>query len=176
MILFETERLVVKRFIPADTEHFFEVNGSSQVMQYIRPAKSRVESDAFLHENIRFYKDDSLLGRFAVFARETGTFVGTFSYLYLSDQTGFHIGYALVPNAWNQGYATELVRAGVPYFFGHTSHDQLFAITVAENTASQHVLRKTGFSYKGQSIEDGKPLEVFYINRSLQTEASFQQA
>lgn len=174
MILFKTHRLVVKRFTDKDADLFFQVNGSPEVMQHIRPAKSRKESDEFLQDNIRFYRDDSLLGRYAVFTRR-GNFVGTFSYLYLSGEADFHIGYALVPSAWNRGYATELVRAGVPYFFAHTPYPSLFAITIAENTASQKVLLKAGFVYKGQSGEGSHPLELFYINRNLDGNGQIEQ-
>jgi ribosomal-protein-alanine N-acetyltransferase len=167
MILFETERLVVRRFKASDSELFFQVNGNPEVMHFIRPAKSREDCDAFFRENLSFYLDHSLLGRFAVFTKTGEEFVGTFAYLYLSGEADFHLGYALLPTAWNRGYATELVRTGVPHFFANTSHPSIFAITSTENIASQRVLLKAGFGYRGQSDEAGGPVEVFYINRNL---------
>lgn len=169
MVIFETERLVVRRFGPEDRELFFQVNGSPEVMHFIRPPKSREESDAFFRENLDFYLDHSLLGRFAVFAKNDGAFVGTFSYLYLSGEADFHLGYALVPGAWNKGYATELVRTGIPYFFENTPHPVVHAIVSPENHASQNVLKKTGFLYKERSEQAGSPVDVFYINRNLGT-------
>ena len=167
MVIFETERMIVKRFTATDGELFFQINGNADVVHFIRPVKSRAESDAFLQENIHFYLDTSCLGRFAVFAKRDGSFLGTFSYLYLSGDNNFHLGYALVPGAWGQGYATELVCAGVPYFFQQTDKPAVFAITSAANTASQKVLRKAGFQYQGQVEEHGQLLELFCINRNL---------
>lgn len=165
MVVFETERTIVKRFKTADGELFFQVNGNPEVMQFIRPVKNREESDVFLHENLKLYQDGSSLGRFAVFAKDGGAFLGTFSFLYLAGENDFHLGYALLPEAWNQGFATELVRSGIVHFFDQTNKPAIFAITVAENIASQKVLLKAGFQYKGPVEENGKLLELFYINR-----------
>jgi ribosomal-protein-alanine N-acetyltransferase len=165
MVLFQTGRLTVQRFTAEDGDLFYRVNGSTEVMQFIRPVKNREASDTFLQENIRFYQDGSTLGRYAVFEKATGAFVGTFSFLYMSGEADFHLGYALLPEAWGNGYATELVRTGISYFFEKTDKPAVFAITVAENIASQQVLIKSGFSYKGQTEENGRTLELFYINR-----------
>jgi ribosomal-protein-alanine N-acetyltransferase len=167
MVLFETERTVVKRFTAADSELFFQINGNPDVVHFIRPVKSWEESNIFLQENLNFYLDSSCLGRYAVFTKEDNRFLGTFSFLYLSGEADFHLGYALVPGAWGQGYATELVRSGIPYFFQRTDKATVFAITSAANIASQRVLLKAGFLYKGQVEEHGETLELFYINRNL---------
>jgi len=166
MILFETERLSVRRFTVIDAEYFFLINGDPQVMHYIRPVKNRQESDAFLQGNINFYQDHSVLGRFAVFEKGSASFLGTFSFLYLSGEADFHLGYALLPEAWGKGFATELVRCGITYFFAQTNKKQVFAITDPANLPSQRVLLKSGFSKKGQMLEKGKILELFSVSRN----------
>lgn len=166
MILFETERLIIRRFSADDTERFFLLNSNVEAMQFIRPVKSREESDSFLSENLNFYLDSSLLGRFAVLEKVRGSFVGTFSFLYLSGEADFHLGYALLPKAWGKGFATELVRSGLTYFFDNSNKKEIFAITDSANQASQRVLLKSGFQKKGQVAEGGKTLELFIINRA----------
>src|SRR5207249_6893647 len=54
MIIFETERLVVRRFSENDHDNFFSVNGSEEVMRYIRPAKTKEECDEFLLQVIAY--------------------------------------------------------------------------------------------------------------------------
>lgn len=167
MVLFKTKRMLVKRFTKEDAGYFFLVNGNADVMRYIRPVKNREESDAFLEENLNFYQDGSTLGRYAVFLKETAHFLGTFSFLYLSGEANFHIGYALIPEAWGKGYATELVQSGTHYFFEHTTKPAIFAITESENRASQQVLLKAGYLQKGQVEDYGKTLDMFFISREL---------
>ena len=84
--------------------------------------------------------------------------------LYLSGEDNFHLGYALMPNAWGKGFATELVKAGAPYFFEQTGKHELFAITSSGNTASQQVLLKSGFHRKGDVIQSGETLDLFVAN------------
>ncbi|MBV9988424.1 MAG: GNAT family N-acetyltransferase [Chitinophagaceae bacterium] len=166
MILFETERMIVRRFTPADGDDFFALNGNADAMHFIRPAKNRADSDAFLQDNLNLYLDGSMLGRFAVYHKTNGNFLGTFSFLYLSGEANYHIGYALVPEAWGQGYATELVKTGTPYFFAGTDHARLFAITHPDNKPSQQVLLKNGYRQEGQMTEGDKIVEIFIIDRS----------
>jgi ribosomal-protein-alanine N-acetyltransferase len=166
MVLFETDRTIVKRFTAADAEFFFQVNGDPDIMRFIRKPKNREESDLFLQENINFYQDGSTLGRYAVFEKGSEKFLGTFSFLYMSGDADFHLGYALIPEAWGKGFATELTRAGITYFFNQTEKPVIFAITEAANDASQAVLLKAGFIKKSQTEENGKTVDMFYITRS----------
>lgn len=165
MDLFTTNRTRVRRFTHGDQESFFSINGDPQVMEYIRPAKSREDCDIFFLENLFFYREGSLLGRYAVEDKVSGRFLGTFSFLYLSGDADYHIGYALLPACWGQGYATELVLEGIRYFFDHTQHPQLFAITRANHLLSQKVLERSGFGYRGLQEENGEQLSLFYIER-----------
>ena len=160
MLLFETERLLVRRFTADDAESFFRFNSHPEVMRYIRPVKNREECDAFLQENLNLYQDGSVLGRYMVTEKTTGDFIGSFSLLYMSGSDDIHIGYGLMPENWNRGYAVELLKSGVNYFFANTERKILFAITEPANTASQKVLEKAGFTLKGPVKQD-KLLDVF---------------
>ena len=166
MLLFETDRLLVKRFTTGDAETFYQINSNPDTMRFIRPVKNRDESDQFLQENLQFYLDGSVLGRFAVINKLTNSIIGTFSFLYLSGDADFHLGYALLPEVWGKGYATELVGKGICYFFQKTTHPTVYAITESENEASRQVLLKSGFQLNGLKEEYGKLLELFYLNRS----------
>jgi [ribosomal protein S5]-alanine N-acetyltransferase len=165
MLLFETTRMQVRGFSENDGDLFFAVNGNAQVMRFIRPVKSRSESDAFLEENIKLYSNGAILGRYAVFHKPDGRFIGTFSFLYLDGKVDYHIGYAFLPENWGRGLATELVTAGVDYFFSHTDAKQIFGITETANIASQQVLQKTGFELVGQVLEGAKTLDLYCRRR-----------
>lgn len=165
MLLFETERMFVRRFAESDAGDFFRVNGDEQVVRFIRPVKNRMESDAFLADNLRLYRDGSCLGRFAVFEKNGQSFLGIFSLLSLGGEADCHIGFALVPEAWGKGYATELLQAGADYFFRQTGRSVVFAITDKANTKSQKVLLKANFIPKGQMVEKGRMLNLFCLNR-----------
>jgi ribosomal-protein-alanine N-acetyltransferase len=150
LLIFETERLTVRQYHQNDADDFFRFSGNSDVMRYIRPVISRGESDSFLLENIKLYDTYPGTGRWAALEKATGGYVGSFSILVMdAEKNQLHIGYALLPEYWGKGYATELLKTGISYFFANHKGDELFAITQIPNTASQHVLLKAGFTYKG---------------------------
>ncbi len=167
MNLFETARLIVRRLTANDAEAFFLLNSIEEIVRFIRPAMNRKESDDFLAENINLYKDDSLPGRFYVEEKESGNCVGTFSFLYLDGEANYHIGYALMPDAWGKGYASELVQTGTGYFFARGNYPALFAITQPENTGSQKVLYKAGYKLLGNYLKNNRLLHLFSLSRPL---------
>lgn len=162
---FETDRLLVRQFTPEDANDFFLFNSSQQVMQYIRPVKTKEESDAFLEENFNLYLDGFPYGRMYVADKLSGAFVGTFSLLYLDGEADYHIGYALMPDYWRKGYASELVKFGTAIFFERTNHSSLFAITQPENKASEMVLLKNGFELTGDFLLNDETLHKFTLTR-----------
>jgi RimJ/RimL family protein N-acetyltransferase len=136
-------------------------------MQYIRPVKTRAESDAFLEENFNLYLDGFPYGRMMVLDKRTDAFIGTFSILYLDGEADYHIGYALMPEYWGKGYASELVKFGSAIFFERTHHVNLFAITQPENIASEKVLLKNSFTLSGDFLLDNKKLNKFSLTRTV---------
>jgi RimJ/RimL family protein N-acetyltransferase len=163
---FETERLLVRQFDPSDALDFFNFNSNPAVVKYIRPIKSREASDAFLKENFNLYVPGFPFGRMCVVDKITGVFVGSFSILYLNGEANYHIGYALMPEFWGMGLATELVIEGSKRYFQRTFHQTLFAITDPENQASMAVLNKCGFNLSGDYLLEGKKLCLFTLTRT----------
>lgn len=168
MIIFETERLIVREFTKADKAWFFMVNGNEDVMRYIRKALTQEESDNFLNANVEFYVQHPKLGRWCIVEKDQGRFVGTFALIFLpfkEENSNVQIGYALLPEAWGIGYATELTRAGIDYFFKNHASNELHAITTLKNLASQKVLLKCGFTQSGIKKDGEEIVQRFLIKK-----------
>ena len=163
---FETDRLLVRQFTTEDADAFFLFNSSEQVMQFIRPVKNRLDSDAFLEENLNLYLEGFPYGRMLVADKHTKEFIGTYSILYLDGEADYHIGYALMPRYWGKGYASELVKFGTALFFERTNHRALFAITEPENKPSEKVLLNNNFTLSGTFHLDDKCLNKFSLTRT----------
>ena len=167
MTIFSTNQLIVSRFDTTREADFFAINSHPEVMRYIRPIKTKEECQSFLLENIKLYKDGSVIGRYHVAEKTTHRFVGMFSILMMPDRDAFHIGYALMPWAQGKGWAKELVFNGVQWFFDHSNQKQVFAITEPENIASGFVLLKTGFLKMESIAQKDKTLDVYCMNRNV---------
>ncbi len=59
------------------------------------------------------------------------------------------VGYILKKSAWGKGYATEACKRLLRFAFERTQLADVVAVTHPENTASQHVLRKSGLVDEG---------------------------
>ena len=166
MIIFQTERLIVRQYdFETDTENFFSLNGDDDVMRYIRATKTKEECDVFLKKAINAYKINPLIGRWAADEKATGKFVGSFAIIPIEGSEDIQLGYALLKENWGKGFASELTKAGLDYYFKSTNDDHIYAIAEKDNIASHNVLLKNSFVPDGTKIDDGKELLKFIYRK-----------
>ena len=161
MTIFSTTNFIVRQFTIEDADNFYFLNSNPEVLRYIRPIKTKKECNAFLNEQLQEYKSQPSMGRWLVADKSTNHFIGTFSILFMQGDVDYHIGYALMPNHWGKGYATDLLQQGVKYFCKNFTSKQLFAITQKENIASEKVLDKVGFKLCGSITRVDEVLNLF---------------
>jgi ribosomal-protein-alanine N-acetyltransferase len=167
--IFETERLIVRQYeFDIDADNFFLLNSDEDVMRYIRATKSREECDAFLKKIIETYKINPLMGRWAANEKSTGKFVGSFAIIPIEDSKDIQLGYAFLKENWGKGFASELTRAALDYYFKNTKADHIYAIAEEGNIASHKVLFKNGFISDGKTKDAGKELLKFIYKRADQ--------
>ena len=163
-IVFETERLIVRKYTDADEENFYRLNSDPEVVRYIREPKSREECRRFLNENITFYQQQPLMGRWALMQKQPELFIGSFAIIPVEKSADIQLGYALLKEYWGQGYATEITRAGLIYAKDVMKLDSIVGITEAPNIASQKVLLNCGFELDETKVEKGKEI-LCYVKR-----------
>jgi len=176
--IFETARLIVKPYTENDKEFFFALNGNADVVRYIRAVKTREQCDQFLLEIVAAANATPLYGRWAVHEKNSGEFVGSFAVIPVENSDQMQMGYALLPQHWGKGYATELTKEGLHYVFAKTPLQIIYGYTEKPNTPSQKVLLKCGFRYVSNKIEAGREIVEFVLSKkdhaminSLQKEA-----
>ncbi len=83
------------------------------------------------------------------------------------------MGYALAPEVWGKGLATEAAGAAIEAGFTLTSAIEMLATAHVENPASRRVLDKCGFAYTGAGLEGAParggmvPCDRFRLERSV---------
>src|SRR5207237_862393 len=118
-------------------------------------------------QNVQLYLSRPNTGRWAIFERASGSFVGSFSILAMEiDNSKLHIGYALLPQFWGRGYASEVLKQGIYFFFRHHTSGTLYAIAEEPNVMSQRVLIKCGFTFQNRQKEKEKDLLVYILQRN----------
>ncbi len=163
MKLFETERLYVTQFTDGDLDNVYAIYGDPVVMQYIRPAISKVAAGKLLNDQLNSYGNPYYYGRFSVLEKDSNRFAGNFVLRYTESIQGNEIGYAFVPSSWGKGYATELTKGGLDFAFNEVGLDKIYAITNTQHLLSQKVLLKCGFHQLPNFTDEGKELCLFEI-------------
>ncbi len=89
--------------------------------------------------------------------RATGELVGRGGLQYTDAVGGFAVeaAWAIVPERWGQGLATELARASVRVGFASVGLSEVIAITLPTNAASRRVMEKAGFRYDREIVHVG---------------------
>jgi len=166
MVIFETDRVIIRQYTLADEDNFYRLNGDPDIMRYIREAKGREECLVFLKRNMVYYQQHPLMGRWAMIEKASNTYIGSFAIIPVESidshrQHEIQLGYALLKEYWGQGFATESTEGGRKYAFEVMKLPQVVAITELENFASQRVLHRCGFEHQPNIVEGNELLCYF---------------
>ena len=86
------------------------------------------------------------------------------------------IGYAIAPDKWGRGYATEIALASMAYAFDQLGADDVRASILSTNTRSRRVAENVGLSLECE-IAHGRDVEVIYvIDREVWSEGKSRRA
>jgi RimJ/RimL family protein N-acetyltransferase len=150
-VFLETDRLVLRRFTPADADHLVELDSDPGVMHFITGGRvtprDEIENDV-LPTFLSYYERFAGYGFWAVIEKSTGDFLGWFHFR--PPEGGapgdVELGYRLRQAAWGQGYGTEGSRALIRKGFTELGVQRVLAETMAVHTASRRVMEKAGLS------------------------------
>ena len=108
----ETERLVLRRFTPADVEPLFSLMRDREVNTFLPwfPLETEADAAKYLEEHYLDYYRRPSGCRYAVCLRENDRPIG---YLHVDDGESHDLGYALARPSWGRGYMTEAAAAVV---------------------------------------------------------------
>lgn len=147
----DSARLTVRRFTLDDLDWLARLLGDSAVGQFLGGPKDRAGAENVLRvRGLDYYAQHPGLGMWATIERATGTPVGFHVLNHIHGEPDIQVGYALFPEAWGRGYATEMSVRLLEYGFADVALSQITAITNLDNTASQHVLLKAGLERRGE--------------------------
>jgi ribosomal-protein-alanine N-acetyltransferase len=166
MLIFETPRLLIRQYTLDDFETFFSLHGDDDVMKYIRLAKTREDALAFLQQIIADYDALQGLGRWGMYSKTDPSFSGSFAVIPVKNTDDIQVGYLMAKDQWGKGYASEATEGGLKYVFNQLQRERVAGITFPENTASQKVLLKNGFSFEKMIVEDDNvELNMYMLNK-----------
>lgn len=147
-VVFETTRLILKRFSLVDAQGFYELNLDPEVLRYTGdvPFASVAEAEAFIH-NYDHYECYGF-GRWSVFLKDSSEYIGFCGLNYRPALGEVDLGFRLRRSQWGNGYATEAARGSLLYGFKEYALERIVARAMQENLASHRVLYKLGMHFE----------------------------
>ncbi len=110
-----------------------------------RIPQSEAQTRDRIRAQVQKQRDLEPFGIWLAEEKQTGDFIGWF--MLLPTQTGeLELGFMLVSDKWNRGFATEVGRALMDFAQSNKAV-RIFARTSLDNIASIRVLEKLGFLY-----------------------------
>ncbi|MGN0350192.1 MAG: GNAT family N-acetyltransferase [Roseburia sp.] len=146
----ETERLYLTEFTPdmAECVHLNSLDGDNR--RFVPDEVFETVEEAA--ETIEFLMDcyESPIGPYVYpVLLKTGDNIGYVQLVQIED--GWEIGYHMGANYTKKGYATEAVKAFLPYMMKKMKLQEVYGICIDENIASRIVMERCGFEkiYEG---------------------------
>jgi len=98
-------------------------------------------------------------GWYAWFECESGALIarGGPQCAHIAGRDEVEIGWTVLPERWNQGFATEMGAASLAIAFGPVGLAEVVSFTLPHNTASRRVMEKLGFAYERETDYKGWP-------------------
>lgn len=164
MIYAETERLVLRSWVPEDLPLFIAMNKDKRVMRFFPDILSESETVEFFNRIQREFSRKGW-GLYAVEIKSTGEFigyVGLHEIGFEADFTpGIEIGWRLAADYHNHGYATEAAKA-ILKLAKESGFERLYSFTAKTNAPSERVMQKIGMVKIGEfdhpKLSEASPL------------------
>ena len=141
----ETERLILRHWLTADSEPFAALNADPRVMEYFPSPLTRKQSDEFIDRIAAGFVSHGF-GLWALELKATSDFIGFTGLSIPRFDAAFmptvEVGWRLARTAWGSGYATEAARASIREGFERYDLQEIVSFTYEGNMPSRAVMER----------------------------------
>lgn len=173
----QTERTNIRPFVHSDLECLCRLCSSVEAMQFI-PPHFGPETTKQIEERLKNYisHHDAHGISFAYVSDKKGNFLGRAGFYFVAEVNQYELGYSLLPEYWDKGYATEIANGLLDYAFNTLNLDSVCARTIPGNEGSDNVLLKTGFINMGERMFPIKGRQIIWNYYECYNEANLDFA
>lgn len=172
LIEFETERLFLRQWKPADRAPFAALNADPRVMEFFPALLTRAESDA-MADRCESLIDKRGWGFWAAELKGSHEFIGFVGLHIPSAQLPFspcvEVSWRLTFQHWGKGLATEAAQGALRIGFGALGFQEIVSFTVVGNRRSRAVMerltmRESG-TFEHPQVPEGSLLRLHCLYR-----------
>jgi RimJ/RimL family protein N-acetyltransferase len=157
-------RLRAEPLQPGHLEHLARLHGDPRVGATLGGVRSRDQVADELAAHERHWAEHGF-GYWAVFDAATDEFVGRggLHRCRVGGRDEVEIGWAVLPERWGQGIATQIARMAAATAFDEHALPDVVAFTLPDNLASRRVMEKAGFAYEREVQHAGLPHVLYRL-------------
>ena len=164
--MFETERLLIRKFTMDDLPKLIELRSDEAVNKYL--GGTRLQNPEAIEKRFRVYLDCYEKFGFGVCAlvwKETGEMFGWSGLMPLEDSGEIEVGYGMSKDFWGKGVGYECARAWLEYGFEKAGLERIVAVAQPENTGSWRIMEKLGMRYEKTEEHYGIDCKFYAITK-----------
>ncbi len=162
-----TARLHLTRIRETDLADLCRMHRDARVMATLGGVRDDDVSGEILAQ-LAAHWDQHHFGYWMARDRGSGAFIGRggLRRVVVGGAPEVEIGYALMPEHWGRGLASELARECVRVGFDVLCECALVAFTLPTNAASRRIVERLGFAYERDVIWAGMPHVLYRLEAS----------
>ena len=160
-----TARLLAEAITPLHFHDLHRLHSDPQVMKTLSADGKPLSEEATreqIEQNVDHWRQQGF-GLWVFHRKSDGVFIGRggLKTYQIDGKDVIGLAYAVMPDYWNRGFATEMAEASLDVGFGHLGFPEIGSWTLPVNLASQRVMEKLGFRYE-RDFEFAGLLHRFY--------------
>lgn len=162
----ETERLILRRYVPEDKADFIALFTDALVMKHVGDGVlTREQAEAFWRKLfVKLYPQNYNI--WAIFEKAKLQYVGHAGiYPRPAKKEDWEFVYFLKPDAWGKGFATEIAKSIIEYGFEKLNLPEVLATVDDDHSASIHVLKKAGMKFERFEFDKDGQFSVYSKSR-----------
>jgi ribosomal-protein-alanine N-acetyltransferase len=162
----ESERLYFRKVQPSDFELWLPFHQDpSSTQHWLQTSLQPIEACQNWFDTIFYRYANHLGGMNALIEKKSGNFIGQCGLLTqtVDNFQELEIGYSLLPEFRNKGYAIEAAIKCKSFAFENDLASSLISIIHIKNKASQQVAIKNGMSWDKTTTYKNNPVDIFRV-------------
>lgn len=162
----ESKRLMLREFREQDLNHYAEMCSNKLFRQYLGDGKTlsredtwKVMSSILGHWHLRGY------GIWALERKSDNALIGHAGLLNPEGWPGVEVCWALSPEYWGNGYATEAAKETISWAFAQLELESLISLIYPANNASIKVSERIGQEFEKEIELFNSTVNLYSINK-----------
>lgn len=147
--ILETSRLFLREIQTEDFDDLLRMNSDPEVMKYVGDGSTRDHAQMVreLDMLMSHYTRKPGLGIWATISKDSNIFVGASGLVHYDNTPEIEVGYRMLKEHWNNGYATEASLGLLNYGFSSLGLKKIVSSAHVDNKPSRRVMEKIGMKH-----------------------------